>query len=227
MPHISRPDSARPKPWPGADDRVDGPEALPPDIPTRPPSTQEAADATGAVRIVVDARARVQSVSINPRWRDRLDADALLTALLETYYAARQLAVQATIRANRAARESGGQPVTSVDPAESPPRPGRPPDRTVDRGEWLRWLTDVRARTDAVMRQTTQLYATVGRSAHERAGPHGYLTAIIQGEVAEITGDARAIKYASTDHLEQDALAILSADRQPALGQQGNADAQH
>jgi DNA-binding protein YbaB len=185
-------------------------EAIPPDAATEPPVRQEATDATGAVYVVVDARARVESVEISPRWRDRLDADALLAALLETYRTAKQQAVQAFATASRAAREAGERPVAIPGHAESPARPEPPPNPASDRGAWLRWLADLRATTEATLKQTAQLNAAADHGPRERTGPHGYLTATVQGDITAITGDVRAMWYASTEDLEQDAVAVLA-----------------
>lgn len=188
---------------------------MPPGTATEPPARQEATDGSGMVSVVVDDRAQVRTVQISPRWRDRLDADRLCAALLETYYAAKQQAVGAFVTASRAAREAG-KPLAVVPPEDTPTRSRRPPDRTRDREAWLRWLTDTIAHTKATMRETAELAAAIDRGPRERTGPHGYLTATVQGDVTAITGDTRSIWYASTEDLEQDALAVLTSGDTPA-----------
>lgn len=212
--HQSRPPLARPIPWPGADDpSADAPEPLPPDPATEPPPRQEATDPTGMVGVVVDARARVEAVRISSRWRDRLDADGLCEALLDTYRTARQQAVSAFVTASRAAR-AAGRPLSELlaAPVGSPVGPGRPPDRTRDRAAWLRWLDDTRAHTEATTRRTAELVAAIDRGPRTRTGPHGYFTATVQGGITAITGDARSIWYAATEDLEEDALAVMNPE---------------
>lgn len=175
----------------------------------RPPARQEATDATGAVRVVVDDRARVADVWISPRWRDRLDADGVAAAVSSAYHAAAGLAVEAHALAALAAEEAGQDLPAAAEPAQAP-------DAPTHLAEWLAWargkLDDIYAERERVAR----IRATDRPGRRERTGPHGCFNATLQGpDLVDVTGDARRIRQADSEQLREDALDVLS-DAGPA-----------
>lgn len=190
-------------------------QSIPPGTPARPPERQVARDATGSVGVVVDSRGQVEDVTIDRQWRSRLNPDELLSALLDTYRTAVHQAREASVAARWVARGAGLDPPTPDDlPLDRQEEPLLTPlGPTADRAERWRRIREMRAQIAAQRERRKQREQALAdaRRERERTGPHGYLTATIQfGSVLSITGDQSRFKYAETEHLQQDALAILS-----------------
>jgi hypothetical protein len=202
---------------------------------TTPPPCQEATDPTGSIRVVVDARGRLEDVDIGRSWRSRL-GEGFTAALFETYTAAREQATTAQALAQLAALEhqvagparpdagAAGrlpEPAPMPEPAprpkleEKPKREEKPVPEPADPRDRLAAL---RARFDRARITTERLarFAVIEVSGtREHTGPHGFLTARLRGyAIVGIGGDSRRFWYAETEQLRQDALDVLSsADR--------------
>jgi hypothetical protein len=189
--------------------------SLPPGTSACPPAHQEARDATGSVQVVVDARGRVEDVTIDPQWRSRLTADEFPSALLDAYQMARRQATEAFAMARFAAREAGLDPPTLDDLAADRQKDPllTPLGPTADRAARWRRIRDMRAQIAAQREQRKQREQVLAdaRRVREQTGPHGHLTATVRfGAVLSIAGDRRRLTYAYTEDLRQDALALLS-----------------
>lgn len=178
---------------------------------TQPPSQHVASDTTGRVRVVVDAQGRVDDVEIDQRWRTQLAPEQLPNALMESYNAGRVRAGEAYTAAVMAAREAGvPAPQLSDGPAKGGSERLRPLGPDADREARWRRIREMLAEFEEGRARRARIIAEAGQT-RELTGPCGYLTATVhRGTIVNITGDARKIQYASTDHLRQDALAILS-----------------
>lgn len=148
---------------------------LPAGADTRPPSRQVAADATGSVRVTVDARGDVSEVEVSPDWRDRLQEEDLAEAVFQAYHTARHKAIEAFAVAVLVAERAG------LAPPDLPPAAPHQPNHEVPVDQ-------------------------------DRIGPHGCLAARLHGTaVVSMVGDTVRISCAPTEHLREDALAVLSA----------------
>lgn len=175
------------------------------------PSRHEAADRTGSVTVTVDARGRVTEVGLEQRWRSRLGREELAAALLAAYQMARERAFEAYALVLSATEETGADlpQLTESNPGPPADPSRRSPD---DPDEWLGWISE---RLAAMREEGDRLAVRPG--VREHTGPHGYLTARLQGSgVVSLAADENRIWHAETRAVREDALAVLSAADRPA-----------
>jgi hypothetical protein len=178
---------------------------------TAPPARLDAADRSGSVTVVVDARGHVADVGISPGWRDRLDGQEFAAAVFEAYTAARQQAVEASALATLAAEGTGGDARgPHLHAARPEPRwhPGPAPRPPTDPADWLAWIHEqfheARAEVERSLSSATQ--------ERHHVGARGLLAATLRGQdVLGVTGDARRISEADTGQLRDDAFDVLTA----------------
>ena len=139
-------------------------------------------DMTGSVRVTVDVRGDVVDIEIRDDWRDHVDVDGFASAVLEAYVNARTQAFEAFALAVLAAERAG----------ETPFHP--PPSPQERSGDGL------------------ERAPVAPPTERRRTGPHGCLVATVHGtSVVSMVGHADRIRGASTEHLRDEALAVLSA----------------
>jgi hypothetical protein len=162
----------------------------------------EARDASGSIRVTVDAQRKLTDVDIQRSWVSRIPAAQLAGVLFDTYVKAVQRAMVVAL-----ANTSG--------PAADH-RPSDTPVDDVDPKPYDEWITGIRARIndiDAKLEHIRHLETSRATSAEtDVRSPLGFFVLHLRGgSPAGLAGSVNALTNAGSDRLRQDFLKVFSA----------------
>jgi hypothetical protein len=178
---------------------------------------QEGTDDTGAVLVAVDRDGRVEAVEVSRNWQDRLTPGDFAAALFAAWNAAQVKHINAAALERFALEEEGDNSTgrSTVDDGSRMPRD------SADEQAWLAEIWSVLSNNDDQLHRIERGERLVAQASREVSGPHGFLTAQIEGAgsagiIAGIRGDAELIRSAGAPQLEVEALAVFRAAREEA-----------
>lgn len=167
-----------------------------------PSAEYEARDASGTIRVTVDARRKLTDVGIQRGWASRISAAQLAGALFDTYVTAIQRAVVVELANTR----------------DAPPahRPADLPFDDLEPKPYDEWIAGIQARIsgiDAQLEDIRRLEAS--RATPERTdvrSPLGFFVLHLRGgSPAGVTGSVNTLPKAGADRLRHDFLEMFSA----------------
>ncbi len=167
-----------------------------------PAAEYEARDASGTIRVTVDAQRKLTDVDIQRRWASRIPPAQLAGVLFDTYVKAVQRAM-----------------VVELANAGDSPSDHRPADIPVDYAgpkPYDEWIAGIRARIsdiDSKLEHIRSLEASETTPAvSDVRSPLGFFVLHLRGgSPAGMTGSVDALTKAGSDRLRQDFLEVFSA----------------
>ncbi|OXM61369.1 hypothetical protein CF165_38490 [Amycolatopsis vastitatis] len=166
-----------------------------------PAAEYEARDASGTIRVVVDAHRKLVDVGIQPSWEARIPAAQLAGVLFQTYVTAIQRAMVvelANTRQPAVAHAAEGLPLL---------------DESLPQEEWM---AAVRARVDAVDALLADIHrldaSRTPPAGGEVGSPRGFFVLHLRGgSPAGLTGSVDVLPSAGADRLRPDVLEVFAS----------------
>lgn len=167
-----------------------------------PTAEYEARDASGSIRVTVDARRKLTDVDIQRSWVSRIPAAQLAGVLFDTYVKAIQRAMVVELA------NAGDSP--------SDHRPADAPVDDIDAKPYDEWIAAIRARISDIDTQLEDIRRLeASRAAPERTdvrSPMGFFVLHLRGgSPTGVTGSVNTLTKAGSDRLRQDFLVMFSA----------------
>ncbi|MEV6873895.1 hypothetical protein [Amycolatopsis sp. NPDC051128] len=167
-----------------------------------PAAEYEARDASGTIRVTVDARRKLTDVDIQQSWASRIPAAELAGVLFGTYVTATQRAVVVELANTRDAPEA--------------PRPADLPAADLEPKPHDEWIAGVRARISEIDAQLDDIRRLEASQATPELtdvrSPLGFFVLHLRGgSPAGVTGSAGTLPKAGASRLRQDFLEMFSA----------------
>lgn len=165
-----------------------------------PSAEYEARDASGTIRVTVDARRQLSDVDIQRGWTSRIPPDRLASVLFDTYVKAIQRSMVVEL-----ANSGAPDPLPSEAPVDD--LAAKPHDE---------WVAAIRARIsdlDARFEEIQRLEASKAAVAeNEFRSPRGlFVLHVRNGSPTGLTASAEALAKAGSDRLRLDLLEIFTA----------------